>query len=332
MGGYQTTVPASEIRPEPTAPPMARMPSVAHSGERDPGQTMQALLQQMTAMQSAPAPTPPDVTPEMADAIMAHGAAVTGAAQSTTPQVTLNEPFSSKLARVIHGASQAYDMGAMSPEERQRARELQASREEQKVGAVRAEGHAQRAEEREQQRLEMERENAYHTRRLADAQQEIRQKIADMDVQIKAHQLRAAKEMDPIKRQNAIEDIKHKQYLRDVYLPGELNAKNAEAGAAVTRAKVLKEAGGRASQGYTEDTTEVIPGTNTPISEKHVVKTPTRGGASAGPQSQPQTQQNAAPQPGTHQFSIGAWKAANPNGDVNAAIAAAEQQRFAVVP
>jgi hypothetical protein len=40
----------------------------------------------------------------------------------------------------------------------------------------------------------------------------------------------------------------------------------------------------------------------------------------------------AAPTPQTHQFSLGAWRAANPKGDPNAAKAAAQQQGYQVIP
>jgi hypothetical protein len=65
-------------------------------------------------------------------------------------------------------------------------------------------------------------------------------------------------------------------------------------------------------------------------SPSRYTKLPTCGGVS--PQSAPSEQQNVAPTPQTHVFSVSKYKAANPKGDVNAAVAAAKAAGYSIVP
>ena len=276
-------MPAIQV-PQQTSPMMQTPDSVAHNGERIPGQTMESFLQQLSALQNAPTQAPPDVTPEMADAVMAHSGAINNVIGSTSPQpqVSEHEPLGSKIGRAAKALSSGYDLGAMSPEQRARVEELRAARSDSEERASQAEQHQRTSEDQSQQRLDLEKETAYHSRRLEDAQAEIRAKTADLDTQIKAYQLQNAKETDPIKRQQMQTNISHLQYMRDVYLPGELAAKQTEAQATMSRANILRKASQGATKGIVTDTTEMIPGTNTPISQKHEVKRPLKPGEAGG--------------------------------------------------
>ena len=123
--------------------------------------------------------------------------------------------------------------------------------------------------------------------------------------------------------------------------PAPTNFKAVEDAVAGEVSKTFK--GGQATDAEIKQAEDAISAASSPAQLKGVINTYKGLMASKRDAIRQQVQQGqqgkvnygeqpTSPAPASHAFSIGAWHQANPNGDVNAAKAAAQQQGYQVVP